>query len=208
MASSRIRLCCQRCAVESSWRCLGYQRKKGGVRLRAGVRVSGGSSSREESTLGGGGSFSGLTARTGRGGAVLSRILGFMERLIFSYLERSGGEIARLRVKADSVVLCCSGSVALWSLRVGEIPVLAHRNQECSGFLWLWRRGLNLDVTVVEVSVLSRVVVYGYKGFPSCPTTPSSFVSRLLVQFTPCVGDGLLSGFNLAIHCGITLRGL
>ncbi|CAN6829398.1 unnamed protein product, partial [Brassica oleracea var. botrytis] len=40
----------------------------------------------------------------------------------------------------------------LESLRVGEIPVLAHRNQECSGFLWLWRGGLNLDVTVVKVS--------------------------------------------------------
>ncbi|KAL0760383.1 hypothetical protein Bca101_076533 [Brassica carinata] len=51
-------------------------------------------------------------------------------------------------------------------------------------------------------------VVYGYKGFPSCPPTPSSSLSRFLVQFTPCVGDGLLSGFSLALHCGIILRWL
>ena len=55
------------------------------------------------------------------------------------------------------------GGRYLGSLRVGEIPVLAHRNQECSGFLWLWRRGLNLDVTVVEVSgFVSRVCAYSF----------------------------------------------
>ncbi|KAF3585873.1 hypothetical protein F2Q69_00031034 [Brassica cretica] len=142
----------------------------------AGVCVSGGSSSREESTLGGGGSFSGLMARNGQGGGrVLSQILGFMERLLFSYLERSGGEIARLRVKADSVGLY--GSERFRYLRT----VIRSAPGSC-GFG-------------------GEVVVYGYKGFPSFPTTPSSFASRLLVQFTPCVGDGLLSGFNLALHC-------
>ncbi|CAF1851515.1 unnamed protein product, partial [Brassica oleracea] len=102
------------------------------------------------------------------------------------------GRLIRWFSAAPDLWLCVCfgyGGRYLGSLRVGEIPCLV------------------LFLVCVPI-VLSRVVVYGYKGFPSCPTTPSSFVSRLLVQFTPCVGDGLLSGFNLAIHCGITLRGL
>ncbi|KAL0872349.1 hypothetical protein Bca101_022054 [Brassica carinata] len=39
-------------------------------------------------------------------------------------------------------------------LRVGEIPVSAHRNQECFGLYWLRRRGLKSDVIVVKVSGL------------------------------------------------------
>ncbi|CAG7894243.1 unnamed protein product, partial [Brassica rapa] len=93
---------------------------------------------------------------------------------------------------APNLWLCAcvgySGSY-LGSLRVGEIPCLV---------LFL----------VCLPLVLSRVVVYGYKGFPSCPKTPSSSLSRLLVQFIPCVGDGLLSRYSLALHCGITLRWL
>ncbi|CAN6874032.1 unnamed protein product, partial [Brassica oleracea] len=59
------------------------------------------------------------------------------------------------------------GGSYLGSLRVGEIPCLV------------------LFLVCVPL-VLSRVVVYGYKGFPSCPPTPSSSLSRFLVQFTPC----------------------
>ena len=39
-------------------------------------------------------------------------------------------------------------------LRVGEIPVSVHRNQEGSGLYWLMRRGLKSHVIVVKLSSL------------------------------------------------------
>lgn len=90
-----------------------------------------------------------------------------MERLLFPLygalrisivVERQQGFVSRLVRRcsaAPDLVLCaCFGYGGSYSgsLRVGEIPVLAHRNQECSGLLRLRRRGLKSDVTVVEVS--------------------------------------------------------
>ncbi|WZZ69950.1 hypothetical protein YC2023_081320 [Brassica napus] len=104
--------------------------------------VSGGSFSREESTLGGGGSFSGLAVRIERGGAVLSRLLGSLESFVFPLssslvsvvVERQCGCLSWLGPE----VVYCSGSIAsyllgygggyLGSLRVGESPVPARRN--------------------------------------------------------------------------------
>lgn len=57
---------------------------------RLGISFSGGSFSREELKQGRSGSLSGLTARVRRGEAVLSRFLGFVEWLLFPFLELSG----------------------------------------------------------------------------------------------------------------------
>ncbi|WZZ68095.1 hypothetical protein YC2023_079465 [Brassica napus] len=99
---------------------------------RVGARVSGGSFSRDEWKQGGGGSFSGLTAR-------------------FSCVRRQRVFESRLGF-----------------LRVGEIPVSVHRNQEGSGLCWLMRRGLKSDVIVVKVSAPPRVadgLAFGFVSF-------------------------------------------